>query len=243
MGVIKPTLEGRTYSIWGMLMNYALLSINQKLNIHYDPGFRIAIINSCWISIESFTKECLYWHIMTNYDNMLLPNEFKYSKGVIEIIKSIFRTKEENEMMQFDQESNLKERFANKAKDSAWYPVLEICNLINMPIEKSISQWDFLQNLYRLRNGLTHGQTIKILQSNSSQIKDEISREYVKSINYLNGKKIIDKNLLIKDQNISDLLNQDVTNFIIDETAKSFDDIANVFKGSYISAQWKRMRQ
>lgn len=101
----------------------------------------------------------------------------------------------------------------------------------------------FLQNLYRLRNGLTHGQTIKILQSNSSQIKDEISREYVKSINYLNGKKIIDKNLLIKDQNISDLLNQDVTNFIIDETAKSFDDIANVFKGSYISAQWKRMRQ
>ncbi|MCB0703631.1 MAG: hypothetical protein KDC55_13065, partial [Ignavibacteriae bacterium] len=74
MGVIKPTLEGRTYSIWGMLMNYALFSINQKLNIHYDPGFRIAIINSCWISIESFTKECLYWHIMTNYDNMLLPN-------------------------------------------------------------------------------------------------------------------------------------------------------------------------
>jgi len=242
MAVIKPSLSGKTYSIWKMLMNYLLFSMDKNLAEDFDPGFRISLINSCWICIESFTKECLYWYIMSNYDKMEIPDEFKYKKGCSSNIQGIGKSKDDIEMVKFNEELRLKEEFAMKAKSSSWYPVLEICNEINMPIEKTISQWEFLQNLYRLRNGLTHGQTIKILKSNFDHLKDEVSKEYIKSIRYLNGKKVVDMKLLIEKQNILDLLNQDVTNFIIDETAKSFDNIAEVFEGSYVSAQWKNMR-
>lgn len=243
MGVIKPTKEGRTYSIWTMLMNYMLFSMDKQLDKDFDPGFRISIINSCWIAIEPFTKECLYWHIMSDYNDMPVPDEFKFKKGCAATLKSIGKNKEELELKQFHEELILKELFANKAKNSTWYPAIKLCTEIDKPIEKKISQWEFLQNLYRLRNGLTHGQTIKILKSNFATINDEISKDYIKSIRYLNGKKIVNIDLLIENQNIADLLNTKVTNFLINETAKSFDDISNVFQGNYIASQWKSIRK
>ena len=243
MGTIKPSSQGRTYPIWKMLMNYSLLSMEREFSEDIDPGFRISIINSCWISVESFTKDCLYWHILSNYDEMEVPVEYQYKRGCARHLASMVRSQDVNEIDQLQEKVRLREEFANKAKASSWYPVLKICEQIDRPIDKRISQWEFLKNLYRLRNGLTHGQPIKILKSNVEDLKDEISQEYVKSINYLHGKRIIDMKLLIKGQNISDLLNKTTTDFILTETANCLDAIAQVFIDSHISKQWKEMRK
>lgn len=242
MGVIKPTKSGRTYSIWKLLMNFVIFSSDKILKEDFDPGLRISMINSCWISIESFMKECLYWQIMSEYGNMSIPKRYKYREGCLQKMKSIFKSKEELEMLKFQVELKLKDDFANEALRSSWYPALKICNELNLKIEKNIPQWAFLQNLYRLRNGLTHGQTIKILKANFDHINDEVSKEYIKALRYLNGKKIINLKRLIEHQDIRDFLNQELTDFVIDETAKAFDEIAEVFEKSYTSAQWKQMR-
>lgn len=242
MGVIKPSMEGRNYPIWSMLMNYNLFTLDKTLAEDYDPGLRISIINSCWISVESFTKECLYEYILRFYDDMIIPDEYKLKRSCIQKIKNFFKKKEELELEEFKEGLGLKQKFADEAFGSSWYPVLKICNEIELPIEKTIGKWDFLQNLYRLRNGLTHGRTIKMFTSNIENVKDGVAKEYLKSIRYLNGKKIIDMKKLIETKHIGHLLNPKVSNYIVNETIDTFDEIANVFDKTSVAAQWMRLR-
>lgn len=240
MSEIIPIKEGQNYPLWSILMNFSLYSMNNILPDEYDIGLRVSIINNSWIAVESFTKECLYEFIMRYYDNMEVIEEYKYSKGCITNIIECTKSKDEIEWVEYQEKLKLKEAFANHIKTLSWYPLLKICNSINLPIENKISQWEFLKNLYRLRNGLTHGQGFKILKSNFDSIEDEVSKEYFKSINYLNGKKVIDKGKLINTQNINHLINKKLSDFVINETAKAFDDISNIFEKTSNAQRWKQ---
>lgn len=242
MGVINPSAQGKLYPIWQLLMNFSLFSMTNELDEDLDPGLRVSIIISCWISLESITKECLNEHIMTSYPHMEVPKRFKPNKGLLKMICDFFRKKSKVELEDLNLELTSKEKFATEANSQSWYKLLSLCNEIKIPIENNINNWDFAQNLYRLRNGLTHGKTIKIMKSNVKYLKDDISKDYIKSINYFNGKKIIDKNLIIKNQNIRDFLNHKLTDFIIIETANTIDNIVDKFPKTYVSQQWKAIR-
>lgn len=226
-----------------MLMNYSLFSMGNTLPKEHEHGFRISVINSCWIAIESFLKECMYELIMREYNTLNIPVEFQYKVGCIGRIKSIFKSKLELKTQKQIAELGLKEKFANNVKSSSWYPALNYAAEIQRPIEKSIGQWEFLVNLYRFRNSFTHGQPIKILRSNFDSVKDEVSKEYIKSIRYLNGKGVINLDKLIQTQDIDLLLNGYTTDFIINETSKALDEIAKLFDTTMTANQWIIMRK
>jgi len=242
MGIIKPMISGKSYSIWILMLNYCLYSMENKLKSDYDPGFRVSIINSCWIALESFLRECLFETVMRDYDRISLPNKFKLKQNYFQYLKNYFIEKEKIELINFKMKLQKKQEFADHVKSLSWYDLLKVCDQINFPIEKKIKSWEFTQNLYRLRNGLTHGQEIKIGKSNTNDIDDYLSKEYIKSLRYLNNKKIIDLNKLFENQDINNLLNQVTTNFIINETCKSLDDVSAIFNNTYTAAQYRTMR-
>lgn len=243
MGIITPSSQGRSYSMWKILLNFSLVSMGKELDEDTDPGFRAAIIISCWISIESILRECLIELIQTSYNEIPVPQEFKYKKSIIRQFKNLFENKNTVTMQKFNKELELKEMYVNKIKSYSWFDLLKTCNTLQINIENDINSWEFLVNLYRLRNGLTHGQSIKIMKSNVDFLKDEISDGYIKSINYLNGKRIIDKALIINSQDIKDLLNEKLTDFVINNTALAIDDITSKFGNTYITKQWIDMRK
>ena len=243
MGIIQPSSQGRSYSMWKILLNFSLVSMGKELDEDTDPGFRVAIVISCWISIESILRECLIELIQTSYDELPIPHEFKYKESIFCKFKNLFKNKDDIIMKKFNLELELKEKYVNKIKSYSWYELLKTCNILHRNIDNTIPSWDFLINLYRLRNGLTHGQSIKIMRSNVSFLKDEISDGYIKSINYLNGKGIIDKNLIIRNQDIKDLLNERLSDFVINNTAIGIDDITSKFKDTFITGQWTDMRK
>ncbi|MBK8295890.1 MAG: hypothetical protein IPK91_01075 [Saprospiraceae bacterium] len=242
MGVIQPSSQGKSYSMWKILLNFSLVSMGKELDEDTDPGFRAAIIISCWISIESILRECLFELIQTSYNEIPIPPEFKYKKSIIRTFRNFFKNKNAISMEKFNKELELKEMYVNKIKSSSWYELLKTSNTLQRNIENAINSWEFLVNLYRLRNGLTHGQSIKIMKSNVSFLKDEISDGYIRSINYLNGKGIINKAIIIKNQDIKDLLNEQLSDFVINNTAVAIDDITSKFANTYITKQWKDMR-
>lgn len=236
MGIIKPTKEGKTYSLWQILMNFSIFSMENELDEAMDLGLRISIVNNSWISIESFIKDCLYEYIMRFYNDISFPNTSNkdYVLSLVNSTKTDFKLSENTDFHDLE----LKEIFSSIVKKQSWYPLLTICNDLQLPIEKKISQWEFLQNLYRLRNGITHGQGFRIMKSNFEHFEDEISEEYIKSIRYLNGKKVINISKIIETQDINEIVNKKLSDFIVTETAKAFDDLSKVFEKTTIAQRW-----
>lgn len=243
MGVIKSSMEGKIYNVWQLKMNYLLYAVKEKLVEEYDPGFRISIIISCWMAIESFLRDCVCEYIMRYYHDIDVPEEFQYKASCSDKMKLAGISEQKIAEFKAITELGLKEKFANKARNSEWSTLLDICDQLDKPIEKHKPEWEFLKNLNNLRNGFAHGLSLSILQSNVTHLDDEISEKYKGAIRYLDKEKVVSLQKLISSQNISELLNSNTTKFFFDKTVEVFDYISDVFSSSYSAVRWQRMRQ
>ena len=147
--------------------------------------------------------------------------------------------REEKELI----ELKLKTKFANYVandRDASWNLLKKVSKQIGYDLEDMPNDnWSYMKNLYHLRNGLAHGKDIKILKSGTSNLEDDISKHYVKSINYLNTKKVISKTRLIATQDINEILNKDTTDFVIQESYNLMDEIKKIFHDTFTANQWK----
>lgn len=239
---IEPSMSGKEYSIWRLLLNYHTYVFNTVHPKDFDPGFRINLINSCWFAIESFLKMSMSETVMKDYDKLSIPTEFKYQPTCLEWIKNLFKSKEAKDMIRFNKELDLKEKLNQKIISNSWGKNLELSTELGRPIEKKIKSWEFAINLYRLRNGLVHGQSFKFMKSHTSHHDDEVTKHYRKSLKYLNTKKVIDLQKIIDTQDITLLLNRDLSYFISVESANVIDDINQVYNNTFQSYMWSQMR-
>lgn len=136
----------------------------------------------------------------------------------------------------------LKTRFANDIINNpkaSWKYLKKKSAAIGYDLKDMRNEsWSFMNHLYNLRNGIAHGKDTTILKSNSSDLKDEISKHYLKSLNYLNSKGIIDKNKLIENQNINDLLNKTTTDHIIQEALNLMNEIKSIYHNTFTANQF-----
>jgi len=239
---MNPSWQGKSYSIWTLAANYLNFPLGNTVNSLMEPGLRMTSIITSWSMIESFVRECLTEQILRRYDEIEKPEEWKYKLTCWQRIKNLFKNKlkvrEEREII----ELHLKTKFANyisNDRDASWNLLTKVSKQIGYDLEQiPNSNWSFMKNLYHLRNGLVHGKGIKILQSNSNNLKDDISKHYVKSINFLNNKNVISKSRLISTKNIDELLNKNTTDYIIQESYALMDEIKKVYHNTFTANQW-----
>lgn len=237
-----PSWQGKSYSIWKLAANYLNHPLYHTEDELIEPGLRMMTVIASWSMIESFVRECLHEQILRRYNEIPKPEKWKFRFTCWQKFKNLFRNKlkvkEEFQMGELRQKTKFADYVINDRKAS-WEFLKNTSKVIGYDIQNIPNDnWSFLNNLYHLRNGLAHGKDIKILQSNFDSLKDDISKHYVKSINYLNNKNVINKSTLITTQNINELLNKNTTDFIISESYKLMTEIKKIYNNTFTANQW-----
>ncbi len=243
MAVIPPTKKGKTYSIWRILVPFILFPHSSTIHPLFEPGLRLNTITSCWSMIEAFTRNCLDEIVLTKYHEIPLPKDYQHKFSFLDKLLNLFRSKAKIEDLRLRSELNLKVKLSDKITDVSWSQLGTIAETVGFPLNSiSNESWAFTKHLYNLRNAFLHGRKIKILKSNFESHPDEITERYNKALRYFESKKAISLQRLIDTQDINELLNKSLTDVVIDETVKALDELAELFKNTYESAQYKKLR-
>lgn len=243
---IQPSAQGKYYELWNLNAMYLLYPLNNTLGVPYERGFRANTIVNCWGTIESFTRCALHNYALRNFKDLDLDESWKVKYSCIELIQRLFKGKETKDYQDFVRNDELHQQYLHRIEEAAWKDLKFISKEVGLKLSAtSIDHdcWEFLKHLYSLRNGFMHGVTIKIIQSNSPHLQDEITNKYFKAIKYLDKSKVINQANLIATQSIDLILNKKVTDYIINKTIDCLDCLSTLYDNTFPSRDWKMMRQ
>lgn len=242
---MKPQLEGVKISVWKIHANYLLYPLTTDINPKFESGFRVNAILSSWACIESFIRSCIYQMIATKYDEFDIPNLSDRKKSWYKSTKFKILWFLKNDNQKWDYNLQRKTDILNGLSKMGYSKLIILSQALNKNLKSELPNetWSFMENLYKLRNALMHGQNLTIQKSNSPHMKNHINSEYNKALRYLNGKGVIDYDNLFTSFNEADIFNRKATDFIINQTIETLDGLASIFESTMDSGSWIESRK
>lgn len=225
MKKLQPSTKGRNYQTWLLILPYLHYPKNTQIRNHADVGFRLTTIISCWAMIESFVRHALSHIAMKDFENLDLKLKYLKRKDIDE-----------------SDDINL-QYYLRVISKAAWGELKSISSDMDLSIKNiNPDNWEFLIHMYNLRNRFVHGNEFMVGKGTESSDNDMISKDYQKALMYLEKHKLVNLKKLIDDQEISMILNKQVTDFLINMSLDTLDKFSDLYEGTSASITFNNFK-